>query len=151
MRDHVRDDVKEQLYFLLAALQVLRGQQINGDHFDIGIAAPRNHLSDFLRTLAVTMADIGETSLTRPPTIAIGHDGDVLRLRLALDQARQPRFISWVSQLLERTHAHQSIRLENGLLAVIVNAGFLHRLIHGFLIERIDSVILRKHHATTKA
>ena len=106
MRDNVRDDVKEQLYFLLAALQVLCGQQINGDHFDIGIAAPRDHLSDLLGALAVTMADIGKPSLTRPPTIAVGHNGYVLRLRLSLDKARQTGFISWIGQLLERTHAH---------------------------------------------
>ena len=40
MGDNVRDDIEEKLHLLGAALQVLRGQKINGDDLNIGVFAP---------------------------------------------------------------------------------------------------------------
>lgn len=107
----VRDDRQQRGDLVVAAAQVVGGEQPDRDGADTGLRAPLQQIGDVLGTDPVTVADVLEAGLAGPPPVAVDEQSDVVRNlcsdefsgELALVQAvkdtRQPHALTLPTRL----------------------------------------------------
>ena len=81
-------------------IEVVGGEQEQGDDLDPGLLAPVQELDDLGRADAVTVAD-RQPRLPRPPAVAVEDDPDVTRRRARRATTAQPPLVERVGDLAQ--------------------------------------------------
>jgi hypothetical protein len=94
----VLDDRQQRIELGGRPLQVVGGQQVERDVADAGRVAPAEQLLDPGRADPVAVVRVDVPHLTRPPAIAVTHDADMPRHRLAGQLAGEASLVERIDQ-----------------------------------------------------
>ncbi|SKZ26693.1 Uncharacterised protein [Mycobacteroides abscessus subsp. abscessus] len=91
--DDVGHDLHQRVEFVRGALQILGGEQIDGDRLDAQLGAPLEHLGDALCAHPMPVTDVFEARLASPSSIAVADDRHVLGQSVLVRQLDQPPLV----------------------------------------------------------
>ena len=103
----ILDDPQQRIEFGGRPAQVLGAEQVERDVPDTGLVTParaRSLIFDSADAVAVVRVDVAH--LPRPPAVAVAHQPDVVRMRLARERGDQPPLVDRINQI---PHVSQTI------------------------------------------